>query len=47
MSAPVELGPEGGDQLADLAVDRADAAEVVVVLGHFEQALTRDVPARA
>ncbi len=33
------------DQLAALIVDRAFAAEVVVMLGDLEQAVARDVPA--
>ena len=42
---PAQLGPQGLDQVADLGVDRADAAEVVVMLGDFQQPLARDVPA--
>src|SRR6185312_11156712 len=36
---------EGGDQVAALAVDGADAIEVVIVFGDFEQALAGDVAA--
>ena len=42
---PVELRPEGGNKGADLTVDRADSAEVVVMFGHLQQALAGDVPA--
>ena len=42
-----ELGLERGDQLAVLAVDRADAAEELVVVRHLLEPLARDVaPAR-
>ena len=36
---------ERGDQVADLVVDRADAVEMVVVLGDLEHPLAGDVPA--
>ncbi len=42
---PVKLRPQRRDQGADLGVDRADSAEMLVVLGDFQQALARDVPA--
>ena len=42
---PVELGSQGGDQVADLGIDRAHAAEMVVMLGDLQEPLTRDIPA--
>ena len=40
-----QFGLERGDQFASLIVDGALAAELVVVLGYFEHAFARDVPA--
>jgi hypothetical protein len=40
-----ELRAQRVDQRAHLRVQRADAAEVIVVLGHFEHALARHVAA--
>ena len=40
--APVELGPQRGQQRAVLVVDGAAPAEAVVVLGHGGQPLVRD-----
>ena len=42
---PVKLRPQGGDEIADLRIDRAHAAEVVIMLGDFQKPLTRDVAA--
>ena len=45
MPVRAQLGLERGDQLAVLGVDRADAAEQLVVMRHLEQPLARDVAA--
>ena len=34
---------QGGDQIAALIVDRAPALEMVVVFGHREQTIPRDI----
>ena len=44
-AVPVELRPQRGDQVADLSIDRADAAEMVVVLGDLQKSLAGDVSA--
>ncbi len=38
----VEFRPQGRNQLATLAVNRTDAAEVLVMLSDFQQPLARD-----
>ena len=44
-AAPVEFGPQGGEQCEILLVDRALAAEMMVVLGDFQHPLARHVSA--
>ena len=39
-----QFSAQGGDQRAVLVVDGALAAEAVIILGHLEHALARDVP---
>ena len=39
----VEFGPQGGHQRAGLLVERAFAAELPIVLGHFEHPLARNI----
>jgi uncharacterized SAM-dependent methyltransferase len=38
----VELCAELLNELTTMLIDRADSVEVVVVLGHFQQSLTRN-----
>src|SRR5271157_1608729 len=42
---PPELGTQGVDQLAHLSVDRTGTPAMIIMLGHLEQTLARDVPA--
>ena len=44
-AVPSQLGAERVDQRPDLGVDRADAAEVVIMLGDLLHPLAGDVPA--
>src|SRR5580704_4470062 len=44
-TALVQCGSQGGDQFADLIIQRALSAEMVVVLGDRHESLARNVPA--